>query len=134
MSTPADIAEARRASWGATVGTAVGLQWLLVLILTGVTWIWSGEKAGWFLFLGGAAVALPNSVLALWLTLRVHRVGTVGVVAMFVGEFVKLWGTIALLVVVVVKNKPDLAMLPLIIGVIVALKAQWLALWVTRRY
>ena len=43
-------------------------------------------------------------------------------------------GTAALLVAIVVRLRPEVAMLPLIIGVIGALKAQWLALWFTRRY
>ncbi|MES1263836.1 MAG: ATP synthase subunit I [Peristeroidobacter soli] len=115
------------------MGTAIALQWAVILVLAAVAWIWSG-KGALVLVLGGAAVALPNTVLALWLTRRMHRTGAVGVVAMFAGELLKLGFTIALLVAIVVRLKPDLSWLPLIVGVIAALKAQWLALWVTRRY
>jgi hypothetical protein len=40
--------------------------------------------------------------------------------------------TIALLVIVVVALKPHVAWLALIVGVVAALKAQWLAVWFTR--
>lgn len=133
MNNPAGPSGAQRARWGATVGTAVTLQWLIVLVLAAAAWIWKGEAAGGSLFYGGAAVALPNVLLALWLTLRVRRAGGAGVVAMFAGELLKLCGTVALLLVVV-ETKPLLSWPALIVGVIAALKAQWLALWVTRRF
>ena len=79
-------------------------------------------------------MAAPNTVLALWLTLRVRQSGTAGAVAMMMGEMLKLCCTLALLVMMVVKLKPELSWLALIAGVLGALKAQWLALWVTRRY
>lgn len=125
---------AQRASWDATVGTTVALQWAVILGLAGVAWVWSGEGGARSLFLGGATVALPNTVLALWLTLRVHQGVTSGVVAVMMGELLKLGATIALLVAVAVRLKADVSWLALIIGVIAALKAQWLALWFTRRY
>lgn len=50
------------------------------------------------------------------------------------GELLKMGLTIALLVLMVVQLKPALSWLALIVGVIAALKAQWLALWVTRDY
>lgn len=118
-------------SWDATVGTAVALQWLVVLVLAGATWLLS-EKSGWSLFYGGAAVALPNSLLALWLTLRVHRAGGAGAAALMMGELVKLGFTIVLLVVLIGRLKLEMSWWALMVGVVAALKAQWLALWVTR--
>lgn len=50
------------------------------------------------------------------------------------GEILKIVLTVSLLVMVVVRFKPDLSWPALIVGVVGALKAQWLALWVTRRY
>jgi F0F1-type ATP synthase assembly protein I len=119
-----------RGHWGATVGTAIALQWGVILVLAGAAWIWGGTAAR-SLLLGGAAVALPNTALALWLTLRV-RASTLSVVAVMAGELLKLGFTIALLALVVARLKPDLSLLALIVGVIGALKAQWLALWFTR--
>ena len=127
-----DSTGAQRAAWGATVGKTVALQWAVVLLLAGVAWVAFGAGSAKSLVLGGVAVALPNALLALWLTARLYRVGSVGFVSMLAGELLKLGMTIALLAVVVVALKPQLAWLALIVGVVAALKAQWLAVWFTR--
>ncbi|MGH8441722.1 MAG: ATP synthase subunit I, partial [Nevskiaceae bacterium] len=100
MDIPADSTGAQRASWRATVGIAIALQWGVILALSGIAWIW-GDVAAQSLLLGGAAVAVPNALLALWLTLRLYRGGTVGLTSMLAGELLKLGVTIALLVIVV---------------------------------
>lgn len=92
----------------------------------------AGTRGAQSLLVGGAAVAVPNALLALWLTLRLYRVGAVGVASMLAGELLKLGMTITLLVVVVVALKPHISWLALIVGVVAALKAQWLAVWFTR--
>lgn len=119
--------------WGETVGTAIALQWGVVVVLAALAWLLAGQAAGWSLLGGGAAVALPNSLLALWLTVRIFKVGNAGAVAMMAGEILKIVFTVACLVAVAIKLKPTLSMLALIVGVVAALKAQWLAIWVTRR-
>jgi len=129
---PPDPIGAQRAAWGATVGKAVALQWAVILLLAGIAWVWVGTRGAQSLLLGGVAVALPNALLALWLTVRLHRTGTVGMASMLAGELLKLGMTIALLVIVVSALKPQVAWLALIIGVVAALKAQWLAVWFTR--
>lgn len=120
--------------WKNTVGTAIALQWALVMIFAGAAWLIGGNSGALSLFAGGAAVALPNAVLALWLTLRLRSKGAVGAAGMMFGELLKLSFTLAAIVLVAVKLKPELSWLAMLIGVVVALKAQWLALWVTRRY
>lgn len=120
--------------WKNTVGTAIALQWALVMIFAGAAWLIFGNSAALSLFSGGAAVALPNAVLALWLTLRLRSKGAVGAAGMMSGELLKLSFTLAGIVLVAVKLKPELSWLAMLTGVVVALKAQWLALWVTRRY
>lgn len=92
----------QRTSWGATVGTAIAMQWAVVLILSVLGWLW-GFAAAQSAFAGGAAVALPNTVLALWLTARMRRNGIAGAGAMMFGELLKLCLTLALLVMVVVE-------------------------------
>jgi ATP synthase protein I len=124
----------QRTGWGATVGTAIALQWAVILVLAGTAWLVSGESAARSLFCGGVAVALPNAVLALWLTLRVRRVGSAGAAAMLLGEMLKLGFTLAAIVLVIGYLKPGLSWLAMLLGVVAALKTQWLALWVTRRY
>lgn len=124
----------QQSTWGATVGTAIALQWGVVVGLSCLAWIVGGQVAAQSLLAAGAAVAIPNTVLALWLTFRVVKTGNAGAAAMMFGEILKIVLTISLLVMVVVRLRPDLSWPALIVGVIGALKAQWLALWVTRRY
>lgn len=124
----------QQSTWGATVGTAIALQWGVVVGLSCLAWIVGGQVAAQSLLAAGAAVAIPNTVLALWLTFRVVKTGNAGAAAMMFGEILKIVLTISLLVMVVVRLRPDLSWPALIVGVIGALKAQWLALWVTRRF
>lgn len=119
--------------WGATVGTAIALQWGVILALAVLAWPIGGQIAATSLFYGGAAVAFPNTALAAWLTLRVLKTGNAGAATMMFGEILKIALTISLLVMVVVRLRPDVSWPALIVGVVGALKAQWLALWVTRR-
>lgn len=128
---PADSTGAQRASWRTTVSIAIGLQWAVILVFCGIAWFW-GDRAAQSLLLGGAAVAVPNALLAAWLTLRLYRSGAVGVAGMLGGELLKLGMTVALLVIVVRALQAQVAWLALIIGVVAALKAQWLAVWFTR--
>ena len=127
-----DSTGAQRAAWGATVGKAIALQWAVILLLAGVAWAAFGAGSAQSLLAGGVAVAAPNALLAAWLTVRVYRIGTVGAASMLAGELLKLGMTIALLAAVVVALKPQVAWLALIVGVVAALKAQWLAVWFTR--
>jgi ATP synthase protein I len=130
MMIPAVSEGAERGAWGPTVGTAVALQWGVILALALLAWLWGGKTSAMSLAAGGACVALPNALFAAWLTARLWRGGT-GLVGMFGGELLKVGLTIALLVIVV-KSSPGVSWLALIVGVIGALKAQWLALWFTR--
>lgn len=127
-----DPTAAQRAAWGATVGKTIALQWAVILLFAGVAWAWSGTGGAVSLLLGGAAVAVPNALLALWLTARLYRTGAVGVTSMLAGELLKLGLTIALLALIGTALRPHLAWLALIVGVVAALKAQWLAVWFTR--
>ena len=122
----------QRAAWEAVVGKTIALQWIVILLVAGLAWAAAGTRGAQSALLGGAAVAVPNALLAFWLTLRLYRVGTVGVASMLGGELLKLGMTVTLLVAVVVALKPHISWLALIVGVVVALKAQWLAVWFTR--
>ncbi|MGQ0585713.1 MAG: ATP synthase subunit I [Gammaproteobacteria bacterium] len=108
------------------------MQWGVILLCSGLAWIWPGASGAQSLFLGGVAVAVPNTLLAMWLTLRLYRSGAVGMGSMLGGELLKLAMTIALLVIVVKALRLQVVWLALIIGVVAALKAQWLAVWFTR--
>lgn len=121
-----------RAAWGGTVFRTVALQWAVVLILAAASWGLGGERAALSCLAGGAAVAIPNALFALWIRVRVSRVGSMAMTALLLGEFSKLGLTMALLVLAVVVMKREVVWLAFLVGVIGALKAQWLALWFTR--
>jgi ATP synthase protein I len=120
------------AGWWSVVGKTIVLQWAVILILAAAAWLLSGNAGAVSMVLGGAGVAVPNTLLALWLTIRVHRVGSLTTTALLFGELLKLGLTLALLALFVAKFRDAVVWPALIVGVIGALKAQWLALWVTR--
>lgn len=120
------------AGWWPVVGRTIGLQWAVILILAAAAWLLSGIAGAVSLVLGGAAVAFPNTLLALWLTIRVRRLGALSATALLFGEFIKLGLTLVLLALFVANFGHAVVWPALIIGVVGALKAQWLALWVTR--
>lgn len=132
MNIPNEASGARRDGWAATVGVALLLQWGVVAAICAVAWLWGG-RASASAFIGGVSVALPNTLLAAWLTARLLKHGGAGPAAMLGGELLKLGMTVALMLALVRAN-PGVTWLALIAGVIGALKAQWLALWVTRKY
>lgn len=122
--------------WGATLKKAVALQWGAVAALALVGWLLFGLDSGRSALLGGAAVVLPNTVLALWLMPRLQRGGSDagGAVALMVAEGLKLMGTTALLLVTVILMGPSLSWPGFLAGIVGTLLSQWLTLWVTRRY
>ena len=133
MTNPNSADGTQRAGWAATVGTAIALQWSVIGVLAALAWLWKGNAGAVSLLLGGGCVAVPNTLLAAWLTARVRRFGGAGAAALMGGELLKLGMTVALLVAAV-RGNPGIVWLALIVGVVGALKAQWLALWMTRNY
>ncbi|HKY93438.1 MAG TPA: ATP synthase subunit I [Nevskiaceae bacterium] len=111
------------------------MQWSAVVGLAAVAWLVGGEMAGGSAFGGGFAVALPNTVLAAWLAIRMRQSVQAGAaLAMVVGEMLKLAGTVTLMVMLVRVMGKGLVWPAMLSGIIVALVAQWFALLVTRRY
>jgi ATP synthase protein I len=78
--------------------------------------------------LGGAACTLPNFLFALRLKRVANRPGASYTANFFLGEFVKIAATIALLVFVV-KEYADLHWPSMLIGLVLALQAGFLAFW-----
>lgn len=108
---------------------AVGLQGLVVLGLAAVALGVSGGLAAWHLLLGGLAAAVPNALFALRLALHRGRRPESYPVVFFLGEFAKIGLTVGLLALVI-RYVTDLQWLPMLIGVIAALKAPLLlAMW-----
>jgi ATP synthase protein I len=105
----------------------VGLQLLATLIVALVAWPLGGVKAMVSALLGGAACAVPNALFALRLAIAARRPQGTDMAVFFVGEFVKIGSTIALLVLIAWAWK-DVVWLALIVAVIAALKSYLIAL------
>lgn len=119
--------------WGATLKKALALQWGAVAGLACITW-WVSGNAALSLLCGGAAVVLPNTLLAVWLMPRLRGADAGGAVALMVAEGFKLMGTTGLLLGTVLLLRPGLVWPAFLAGIVTALLSQWLTLWVTRRY
>src|SRR5574338_1520370 len=106
---------------------AVGLQIAAVAVLALLAGGWAGWESARSVMLGGAAAIIPNALFALRLALHRKRTPESYPVVFFLGEFAKLGLTVGLLAWIV-KSVPDIRWLPLLIGLIVALKAPLFAL------
>jgi len=110
---------------------AVGLQVASVFILgllTGLVADWTSAK---FFVLGGAAALVPNALFALRLAVHKKRGPESYPVVFFLGEFAKIGLTLGFLGWIIYGMAP-IRWLPLILGLIVALKAPLFALLVHR--
>lgn len=110
---------------------AVGLQVATVVALAlvaGLAFDWNSAR---FLALGGSAAIIPNSLFALRLASHRGRSPESYPVVFFLGEFVKIGLTIALLVGVA-RSFESVRWLPLLIGLIAALKAPLFAPFLMR--
>ena len=100
---------------------AVFHQAIATLIVAGLAWFWVGLHGAVSAALGGAAIVVPNLLFALSLWAAALS-GRASVARFFVGEFIKVAATLALLVIVAGAYR-DLHWLALLAGLIVALKA-----------
>jgi len=110
---------------------AVGLQVASIVVLclvAGAAFDWTSAR---FLALGGAAAIIPNSLFALRLALHRGKPAESYPAVFFLGEFAKIGLTVALLAGIV-RWQADIRWLPLVIGLIVALKAPLFALLLAR--
>lgn len=101
---------------------AVGLQVVVVLGLAIAALGVSGGTASWHLVLGGLAAIVPNGLFALRLALHRGRSPESYPTVFFLGEFAKIGLTVGLLALLI-RYEPDLQWLPMLIGLIAALKA-----------
>jgi len=111
----------------AAVGLQVASVLLFGLVAAGVS-DWTSAK---FFVLGGAAAVIPNALFALRLAVHRGRAPESYPVVFFLGEFAKIGLTLGLLAWIV-HWQTDVRWLPLILGLIVALKAPLFALLVAR--
>lgn len=109
----------------------VGLQAALVVLAAVVMGLFVGSLAGWSTLAGGAACWLPSALFAWRLSLalryRPERVAAV----FFIGEFAKMLFTV-LILFAMARVVPTMYWPGAVLGVIVAVKANWLALLLRR--
>lgn len=106
---------------------AVLLQIAATLLVAIIAGLWAGWNAAVSAALGGAAIVLPNSLFALRLFVQSRKPGGASAAAFFVGEFMKVAATIALLAAAANLYR-EMHWLALIAGLVAALKANLLAL------
>ena len=110
--------------------TAVSLQIAATASLGMIALLVYGQSAALSLVLGGMAAFIPNALFAARLALHRQRAAESYPVVFFLGEFAKIGLTIALLAAVI-RGYAELQALPMMIGLIAALKAPLFALWIT---
>lgn len=86
-----------------------------------------GERGAVSAALGGAACIVPNALFALRLSLAGGKPGASQVASFFIGELVKVVATIGLLAAIWLRWQ-DVHALSLLAGLVLALKANLLAL------
>jgi ATP synthase protein I len=105
----------------------VVLQAIAAVAVAVLAWAVGGAAAGWSALAGGAACVVPNGLFALRLAAAARRPQGASVATFFVGEFVKVASTVALLALLVWAYR-DLVWLAMIVAVIVTLKSYFIAL------
>ena len=123
--------QSEQGSRGFTVLKAVLLQIGAVLALALGAALMSGWSSAWYVVLGGSAAIIPNGLFALRLALHRGRSPESYPVVFFLGQFAKI-GLTAFLLVALHKWLGPLQWLPLLLGLIVALKAPLFALLYVR--
>jgi len=103
------------------------LQCVAALLATLVAWALGGTAAAWSALAGGAACVVPNGLFALRLAAAARRPQGTTAATFFVGEFLKVGSTVALLALVAWAYR-DLVWLAMIASFIVTLKSYFIAL------
>jgi ATP synthase protein I len=112
---------------------AVLSQLLVSAALCLIAWMWQGWDAASYLALGAVVVIVPNALFALRLSLHQGRAPESYPVVFFLGEFLKI-GLMVAGLGLIVKYVPGASWLPLLIGLIAALKAPFLAVYFSGRW
>lgn len=109
----------------------VGLQAALVLVAAISMGVFIDAPAGWSTLAGGAACWLPSALFAWRLSLALRFRPDQVAAVFFIGEFAKMLFTV--LILFAMARVVDTIFWPgAVLGVIVAVKANWLALLLRR--
>jgi ATP synthase protein I len=110
---------------------AVLSQLLVSAGLCVIAWVWRGGETASYVALGAGVVIVPNAVFAFRLSLHKGRAPESYPVVFFLGEFLKI-GLMVAGLGLVVKYLPGADWLALLIGLIVALKAPLVAVFMSQ--
>jgi hypothetical protein len=132
---PKTVGESRAPTgeWPRVIGTTLALQFGLTALIASLAFVWSGGREALAALWGGAAIAVPNAAVAVVLWFKASRLGVLGVFHLLLAEGLKLAyiGLALFFAARYLGNGPG--WLGLLAGVIGAVKAQWLAMWFTRK-
>ncbi|QJQ06453.1 ATP synthase subunit I [Undibacterium piscinae] len=104
------------------------LQLAAAFVVALIAALVSGVAAGISALLGGLCCAVPNSLFALRLTMSAKKPGGANPMSFFIGEFIKIGSTIALMIAVVWLYR-DLHWVAFIAGIVVILKSYFILLF-----
>jgi ATP synthase protein I len=102
--------------------SAILSQLLVSAALCLIAGVWQGWESASYVALGAVVVIIPNAIFAFRLSMHQGRTPESYPVVFFMGEFLKI-GLIVAGLGLIVKYLPGAHWLPLLIGMIVALKA-----------
>ena len=122
----------RGGAWGPAVAGTFAVQICVLGVLALACWGFGSGRHVLACITGGAAVAIPHLLLALSLWLKASATGHLSAASLLAAEGLKLLLIMAALYGSVRWLGPDMAWEGFLVGIIGALKAQWLALWFTR--
>lgn len=105
----------------------IGLQVFATAIVAAAAWGIGGPAAAASALLGGAACFVPNGLFALRLAASARRPQGADAATFFVGEFVKVGSTVALLALVAWAWK-DVVWPAMVAAIVVSLKSYLIAL------
>lgn len=125
--TPAQLAKLNHGSLRLLVRTIL-VQAAGTILVAGLAWWIAGTAAGLSALAGALVCTIPNALFALRLALAAVGIGKGSPVTFFLGEFLKLGASTALLVMAVRMAGDGLVWPALIAGLIVALKSHYIVL------
>lgn len=112
--------------------SAILSQLLVSAALCLIAGFWQGWESASYVALGAVVVIIPNAIFAFRLSLHKGRTPESYPVVFFLGEFLKI-GLIVAGLGLIVKYVPGAHWLPLLIGLIVALKAPFFSVFLSGR-
>ncbi|MBV8603268.1 MAG: ATP synthase subunit I [Pelomonas sp.] len=125
--TPAQADELRAWLPQLSPWAVVGAQTLAGVLCVALAALLGPGRVAWSAFWGASAVVLPGAVMAWGLTRRSSRIAAMQVHSLFLWEGIKISMSIAMLVAVVIRVH-DLHWPAMLAGLVLCLKAHWLAL------